>query len=232
MEQQKIQSMTEEQTMLKFFAHILTVLKGSNYIRQDETDIACDRVLEVESKFAEECGEQQDLDTAIYVFDRWWDSKVNVKPVGKSFHAGVTIRQTLGDTVVEFSFGAEFDVNAPKNRVYDYCIEQVKAQFAHAGNTYTIRPPNTQPSQLPMDLTFNVSSITIEQRDGKRYAKAKGGKFDKFGVRVWPEVLAQAGLHLGNMEEVTNFAYGELTAHYSVNEKGLPVKVEKLDRSQ
>ena len=39
------------------------------------------------------------------------------------------------------------------------------------------------------ELTFPVESITVDIKGGKRYAKAKGGRFTMYGVNVWDEVL-------------------------------------------
>jgi len=36
--------------------------------------------------------------------------------------------------------------------------------------------------------------IEVEQRNGKTFYKIKGGQWEKFGVRVWPEVLKAAGI--------------------------------------
>ena len=40
-----------------------------------------------------------------------------------------------------------------------------------------------------------AEGLAVETKDGKRYFKLKGGKYTKFGVRVWPEVLEQAGIN-------------------------------------
>ena len=44
------------------------------------------------------------------------------------------------------------------------------------------------------DKTFVVEMLSVEVKGGKRYTKAKGGPFVKYGVNVWPEVLAQPPL--------------------------------------
>lgn len=56
-------------------------------------------------------------------------------------------------------------------------------------------PPAAQPATAPAPAetyeVFAVDTIAIEfAPNGEKRAKAKGGKYVKFGVIVWPEVLA------------------------------------------
>ena len=58
----------------------------------------------------------------------------------------------------------------------------------------TAPTPKPQPQQSGMledsSETFEVDTITVEfSPKGAKYAKAKGGKWGKYGVTVWPEVL-------------------------------------------
>ncbi len=51
---------------------------------------------------------------------------------------------------------------------------------------------------------FNLDTISVEFTDGKRVVKAKGGKYDKFGVRVYDECqtdLDIAGLTFGEHKQ-------------------------------
>jgi len=43
-------------------------------------------------------------------------------------------------------------------------------------------------------ITFEASRITRTSADGKKYYRMRGGMYNKYGISVWPEVLAQIGL--------------------------------------
>ena len=75
-------------------------------------------------------------------------------------------------------------------------------------------------------LSFPVSTLGVTIDNGKTYFKAKGGRFEKFGVTVWPEVLAAAGLDVSNLPQ----KWAGWTAYYSVKEDGKPEKVTKLEK--
>ena len=65
-----------------------------------------------------------------------------------------------------------------------------KAPPKKAATTEAVKPAQPQDGTVPGDLTFVVETLSVEVKGGKRYVKAKGGSFVKFGVNVWPEVLA------------------------------------------
>lgn len=53
-------------------------------------------------------------------------------------------------------------------------------------------PRTNQPSR---DTEIILGSrISVEVRDGKHFFKLHGGKYEKYGVRLWPEVAKAAGL--------------------------------------
>lgn len=83
-------------------------------------------------------------------------------------------------------------------------------------------------TQLPADaLSFKAETLEKSTKGDKTYYKVKGGKFTKFGVTVWPEVLADAGFDLDTLAGVTSMV--GYTAHYILNEKGDPAKVIGLE---
>lgn len=85
-------------------------------------------------------------------------------------------------------------------------------------------------SPAPVDaLTFKAETLEITIKGDKTYYKVKGGKFAKFGVTIWPEVLQAAGFDLDTLAGITNLT--GYTAHYVLNEKGDPNKVIGLEQA-
>lgn len=62
--------------------------------------------------------------------------------------------------------------------------------------------------------------------DGKAFWKVKGGRFERYGVAVYPEVLGPAGFK--NLDPLTTYDLNGWTAQYALKEDGKPSKVTKL----
>jgi len=96
------------------------------------------------------------------------------------------------------------------------------------------KPPVAQSAQqTPQpagDLTFVVETLSVDIKGGKRYMKAKGGHFSKYGVNVWEEVAAMPPLEwdLETLDGADYNAPAGLTAIYI--EKAITTKdgVEKM----
>ena len=76
--------------------------------------------------------------------------------------------------------------------------------------------------------SFKVTRINLEVSKGKAYHKVAGveGKFPKWPVTIWPEVLEKAGI---DWEDIpTEGLAFEGTARYVVNDAGNPAKVIEL----
>lgn len=75
--------------------------------------------------------------------------------------------------------------------------------------------------------SFPAEQMTAMVNDGKVYWKVRGGKFQKFGVNIWPEVLEQAGFDPDEMNPVKSIDLSGYTAQYLV-EEGKAKKIVKL----
>jgi len=64
--------------------------------------------------------------------------------------------------------------------------------------------------------TFEVETLSVEVKGGKRYMKAKGGNFKRYGVNVWEEVAAMPPLEwdLATLDGADYAAPKGLTAIY------------------
>lgn len=63
-------------------------------------------------------------------------------------------------------------------------------------------------------LTFAADTLSVKVEEGKTFFKVKGGKFSKFGVTVWPEVLEAAGIDPQHIP-VAGLSLKGWTAHYT-----------------
>lgn len=87
--------------------------------------------------------------------------------------------------------------------------------------------PVPQQVETTGGLSFKPETLVANVTDGKTYWKVKGGRWSKYGVTIWPEVLEAANLRdLDPTQQysLTNFK----TAIYINNEKGQPSKVLQL----
>lgn len=115
---------------------------------------------------------------------------------------------------------------------FDAYVDSRRAERAESAERQAdkaLPAPATQTrNQLQADaLSFKAETLEKSTKGDKTYYKVKGGKFTKFGVTVWPEVLAEAGFDLDTLAGVTSMA--GYTAHYILNEKGDPAKVIGLE---
>jgi len=95
------------------------------------------------------------------------------------------------------------------------------------GDKPAVPPIATQP-QTQTTKTFPASSLTATIADGKTYWKIKGGRFEKWGVTIWPETLDAAGF--AALDAAKPYNLGGWTAEY-VEKEGKPDKVVRLYRA-
>ena len=76
---------------------------------------------------------------------------------------------------------------------------------------------------------FEAETLEGSMNKGKVYWKVKGGKFSKYGVTIWPEVLKEAGI---NTEELDPAQIYNMSgkAYYTLTDDGKPQKVVRLVR--
>lgn len=78
----------------------------------------------------------------------------------------------------------------------------------------------------PASEIVDVKSISVEKKNDKRYYKAHGGRWMKFGVNIWPEVMEAAGLDYQYLEIGENTVGGYKMDIALENDK--PKKVTRL----
>lgn len=70
------------------------------------------------------------------------------------------------------------------------------------------------------EQSFAAETLVAQEMNGKTYWSVQGGPFAKFGVRVWPEVLAEAGMDVDLLDPSTVYDISGFTAYYEENDKG------------
>lgn len=86
-------------------------------------------------------------------------------------------------------------------------------------------PAATAPAGPQAELTFPAETLVGSILEGKPSWKVKGGRFTQFGVTIWPEALAEAGL---KVEPGNTYTLAGYTAYYVSKPDGKPQKVVRL----
>jgi hypothetical protein len=110
--------------------------------------------------------------------------------------------------------------------------QEFPRQFAPVAQPEPVRVPvSDSGNELPEVNTFVAEKLDVSLHNGKYYFKVIGGKFTKYGVTVWDEVLKAAGLQI-DMSNPTNLPNIEgWRADYITKEKDgktVPDKVTRL----
>jgi hypothetical protein len=96
--------------------------------------------------------------------------------------------------------------------------------------TAQANPHEEQPAQpVSDDLSFITETISVTSANDKKFFKVKGGKYKKFGVTAWPEVLHSIGMNTENAE-AKEYPFPGYKATFVMNDKGQPQKVVKLEK--
>jgi hypothetical protein len=111
-------------------------------------------------------------------------------------------------------------------------VELLEAGYEPVENPFEEMMVQSQPAPAApvagVALSFPVDSITATVSDGKAYWRVKGGEFQKWGVIVYEEVLAAAGL--SEINPLKPYSEPGMVAWYVTKEDGKPKKVTKLER--
>jgi hypothetical protein len=76
-------------------------------------------------------------------------------------------------------------------------------------------------------VTFQADKLITNVSEGKTAFKVKGGKYSKFGVTIYPEVLAEAGFDVDLLDPTKVIDLKGYTAHV-IMDGDKAVKVSKL----
>ena len=104
--------------------------------------------------------------------------------------------EETGSMGIDVGVMLSVDEGEDKNEVYAAAISWLSEKISGTLKAHGKLPSPTAPPkraevvQPSGDKTFIVETLSVEVKGDKRYTKAKGGIFTRYGVNVWPEVLA------------------------------------------
>ena len=90
-------------------------------------------------------------------------------------------------------------------------------------------PAEVTASETQSQDTFQAEQLVGSINDGKVYWKVQGGPFVKFGVTIWPEVLADAGFDVDQLDPTQTYSLEGYKATY-LKEGTKPKKVTTLQQ--
>lgn len=90
-------------------------------------------------------------------------------------------------------------------------------------------PPQVAANAANGSESFPCKVLSATVDSGKAFWKIKGGRFEKFGVTVYPEVLAAAGF--ATLDPLKQYDLTGYTATYALKEDGKPAKVTALAKA-
>ena len=88
----------------------------------------------------------------------------------------------------------------------------------------TTPAPQSNSQVVTNGNTFHATKLKIAfSEDGKKKGKMYGGKFEKFGVTLWPEIATTLGFDIDQMS--AGEYQIDMVVAYAMNDKGQPSKI-------
>ncbi len=152
-------------------------------------------------------------------------ASINFKVVDKEgFNYQITLR--------------DFSENALMGRVKAIRSWLVEQDFVAPGKQPAGNGSQNTPVPLPTEaapateqsLMFDAERLVGSTSGDKTYFKVQGGKFSKFGVNIWPEVLEAAGFNPDQLDPKTTYDLTGYTAYYTLKDNGKEDKVVNLSK--
>lgn len=178
-----------------------------------------------------------DVMQAVQLFQDFMDGVLSHDVVvnARAEYIEVTMSRNYGKISMSWKLGATFNITSPASRsaAYDELYMDLNA-IANEWERKSLGaslPGNPVQQSLPEgDEIIMCERLEVQVMSGRSYCKVTGGKFQKHGVRVWPEVLGKAGI---NIEDITPAGL-DLTGYTAVIEmkSGKPQKVRELTKDE
>lgn len=143
-----------------------------------------------------------DVGTAVQMFRDFCDGVLSHPAiVQRNEYLEVTMSRNYGKVSMSWKMGTHFLVTSPASRsaAYDelYMVLMRTAdewEKSSLGKSLPASQPDGQMS-LPEAEEFLCERLEVQVISGRTYCKVTGGKYQKHGVRIWPEVLGKAGIN-------------------------------------
>ena len=229
-----------------FNSGVLGTLKTLGFVSTQENDLACDACLMSVSEWA--ASKKIDLArawvedyyngaqvAALQDFGEWVKGWQGLPKIITLSTVSMTLTFTLS-TGATVGLSATGIVNDEKlvargyTELYDAIVLGYE-NFRSSRKIQATQQPNGgnqagNGSPAPTSEIVELKSISVEEKNGKRYYKAHGGRWMKFGVNIWPEVMDAASLNYQYFSLGENVVSGAQMDIALENDK--PKKVTRL----
>lgn len=145
-------------------------------------------------------------------------------------HQSITLEIKLSPQITaHISQGLEFDGTGreePQHKIaVAAALAQINSTIDILRQEFVIAPNDNQSSDAITDENQDgyLSTVTWQ---GKTYVKYFGGRWVKYGVNVWPEVLSASGIEAAECAQKYDLSGFTTTIAYDVN--GKPRRVVKI----
>ena len=91
-----------------------------------------------------------------------------------------------------------------------------------------VQAPALTDAHPDASYTFEAERLVGSTSGDKVYWKVQGGKFSKYGVTIWPEILEAIDIAVDTLDPTSEYTLEGYTAYYVLNDKGQPDKVVNL----
>ena len=143
------------------------------------------------------------LPEACQSFQVWLVEEYLKQAVAHQEYIEVFVQRSWGAVTAGVRIGGKMDVTTSKSRSasIDYLWRAAEFELDRYGADRLKDTPANPPYSQGQGASgaggyedMIGEKITVEVKDGKQFFKVHGGKWQKHGVRVWPEVLKAIGL--------------------------------------
>jgi len=140
---------------------------------------------------------------ALVEFQRFVSTHYLKTGQSKSEYIELSVQLDYGQNggIITWKIGSQFEVSSPNDRynaqhsLYQ-SIGQLRDEFGRKTMLRVRGDIPTQTEQVSTKDVIECSRLIVDVKDGKPAYKIKGGKWEKFGVRVFPEVLKTAKIDI------------------------------------
>ena len=144
----------------------------------------------------------------------------------------MSIAMPSGGATITFQARASMPEDMSLAETYISLYDQISEAYKSFRDKRRVGSPqstggNTQQNgSNPTSEIIDVTALRVEDRNGKRYVRAVGGRWTKFGVAAWPEVLEQLPVPAANLIPGDNPI--RIKAELSLGSDGKPEKVTRF----
>lgn len=224
-----------------FYSGLLGALKTYHHIAETENDPMNDTALIALSEFAFKRGIDLSGDwikehyngAQVGALQDFMEFAEHWQGVPKQYNlksVTLSIAVPSGKGTVTFSATAECETNFMGLAYIGLYDELIKAyeMIRNKRNIAASNGSSDNGNSASGEETIALKYFTAEDKNGKKYIRAHGGRWEKFGVACYPEALKDAGINAEQIRFGRNTEIPGLKMVISLRDNGKPNKVERI----